>query len=151
MEQTQEDYFWTAQATDGSTLSDGYGNTFADALKLNKEGKLEYFILFMPGKEHDKIVVKLGGKRKLIYFKRRMNHLGTEGKLVWTITAVGWEEKVKGTVIKSLAYIYPNGGIEFNNDEPTLAQAYHEVLIKQLEELNKEKVDTQLKESNPNQ
>jgi hypothetical protein len=147
--QTQEDYFWTAQAIDGTTLSDGFGNKFSEVMKLNKAGKLEYFILFMPSnKEHNKIVTKIGGKRKLIFFKRRMNHLSKSGKFEWTLTSVGWEENVKGTVIKSLAFIYPNGGIEFNNDEPTLAEAYHQALIKQLDELNQSKVDT-MKESNP--
>lgn len=139
--QEQNDYFWTVECMDGTTLSDGFGNDIKEVFDLNRKGKLKYFILFMPNNEHSKIVVKLGGKRRLIYFKKRMNHLSPKGNFVWTLTCLGWQETIKGTSVKSLAYIYPNGGIEFNNDEPTLAQAYHEALIKLL---NETKVDTKL-------
>jgi hypothetical protein len=138
--QEQNDYFWTVECMDGTTLSDGFGNKIEEVFDLNKKGKIKYFILFMPNNEHSKLVVKLGGKRRLIYFKRRMNHLYSGGKFTWTVTALGWQEKVGKTNIKAISYIYPNGGIEFNNDEPTLAQAYHEALIKLLDE----KVDTKL-------
>lgn len=132
----QEDYFWVAQVNDGRMLQEEFGDTFKDVMDLNMDGKIEYFILVMSNDKHSKIVTKLGGKRKLIFFRRRMNHVCDKGKFSWNLTAVGWEQKVGRTVIKSLCFIYPNGSIELNNDEPTLAAAYHESFIKSLQESN---------------
>jgi len=132
----KETYFWTAELTDKTQLSENFGNTIKDVFQANKEGKLRYFMLTSDKDVNGKIIITLGGKRKLIYFIRRMNHLSAELKLEWPLIGAGWEEKVKGVVIKSILYIYPSGGIELNNDEPTLSYAYHESLIKQLKESN---------------
>lgn len=140
MDLEQEAYFWLAETNDGITLQEEFGNTFEEVMTLNKKGDIKYFILIMPNDVHSKLVVKLGGKRKLIFFRRRMGHIAPKGQIKWTITAVGWEEKVKGVVVKSIAYVYPNGGIEWNNDEPTLADAYHQALIKQLNETKEDKL-----------
>jgi len=132
----KETYFWTAQLDDGTQLSENFGNTFKDVIEFNKKGKVKYFMLTSDKDVNGKIIITLGGKRKLIYFIRRMNHLSNDLKLEWPLILAGWEENVKGVAIKSIMYIYPSGGIELNNDEPTLSHAYHESLIKQLRESN---------------
>ena len=132
----KETYFWTAQLEDGTQLSENFGNTFKDVLEFNKKGLVKYFMLTSEKDVNGKIIITLGGKRKLIYFIRRMNHISNELKLEWPLIKAGWEENVKGTVIKAIMYIYPTGGIELNNDEPTLSHAYHESLITQLKQSN---------------
>jgi hypothetical protein len=132
----KETYFWTAELTDKTQLCESFGNTIKDVFQANKDGKLRYFMLTSSKDINGKIIITIGGKRKLIYFIRRMNHVCNDFHLEWPLIMVGWEENVKGVAIKSIMYIYPSGGIELNNDEPTLSQAYHESLIKQLKESN---------------
>lgn len=128
-----EQFIWQAETTDNHLLIED-SIPFGEVMKLNYAGDIKYFGLYqgiIP-----KFVVKLGGKRKLIFFRRRMNHVNSQGTASWTITCIGWEERISGKSIKTLLYIYPNGNVELNNDEPTLAMAYHQKVIDQLQESN---------------
>lgn len=126
-----EDYTWVAETKDKISYFEGKGILFSDIMTMNRAEALSYFTIIKDGLP--KFIVKLGEKRKLIFFRRRMNHVSNKGTFQWSITCVGWEENVKGVSIKTILYIYPNGGVELNNDEPTMATAYHNKLISQFE------------------
>lgn len=127
----QEQFSWLVETVDGQVLREDSTN-FKEVIELNRQGKVRYFSLVDLTSGITRFVVKLGGERRLIFFRRRMNHIDNKGTFQWTITLCGWQENVKGVTIKSILYIYPNGGVELNNDESTLAMAYHEKLISQL-------------------
>ncbi len=123
-----EAYLWVAETFDGKILKESE-TPLRNVLDLNKKGKIKYFLLQPQRDGLKRVLIKLGGKRKLIFWRRRIHHHSSELKLQWTLTIAGWEENVKGVSVKSKVFIYPNGAIEFNNDEPTLVETYHERLI----------------------
>lgn len=147
----QELYRWIAQTNSGEvyeeyTYSDPKligvdgewkkEDSFKDVIKENKEGNLKYFMLepMKKGLGLRSIAVKLGGKRKLIFWRRRVKKKSPDMELDFTIHIVGWEQNVGGTSIKHKMFIYPNGNVETNNDEPTLLQTYIEAYEQQIKD-----------------
>lgn len=127
-------FHWSIVLENGKIFSELDKCNFSQVLHHYHLGKLKYLVV--NNTTGPLVMVKLGGKRKPIFFRRRMNHLSPLGNFMWTLTGVGWEELINGTSIKSILYIYPNGKLELNNDEPTMATAYHNELISQLQESN---------------
>lgn len=127
---TEEQYTWHAEV-EGKLINEGDGVTVAEICDYDLGGKVNYFTITSPGNKFN-VTIKLGGNRRLIFFRRRMHHVSNVGGFDWTLTCVGWQEKVRGVSRKTLLYLYPNGNIEVNDDEPTLATAYHEKLIELL-------------------
>lgn len=125
-----EYYTWAVELSDHKLLYEET-TSFKEVISLSKAGRILYFML-QPKKDFLKpILIKLGGKRKLIFFRRRMNYVGPEGKLEWTIHILGWEENVKGISIKAKMFIFPTGEIEMNNDESQQQVGYHQKLVEQ--------------------
>ena len=129
-----EEYTWEAELTDGTYLIE-QKDAFKSVLEANKLGKLSNFLLKPQKTDKKPILVSIGGNRKLIFVRRRMNHEAPYGKFMWTIHMLGWEENIKGVNIKSIMYIYPNGQIEMNNDEPRMARFFHEIYINQFKQM----------------
>lgn len=135
-----EEYYWEAETTTGKIMNEK-DNAFADILSLNREGKIKYFML-VPTKPHfKKYAIKLGGKREIIFFRRRMNYVSNRGTFSWTLYILGWKDPVRidGNLTKlyksAKMFVYPNGNVEMNNDEPTLDMDYHNYLIQKFENL----------------
>jgi hypothetical protein len=116
-------YKWLAEYEDGTTI-DQDKISFKEILKANEEGKVKFFALIPKNYGiHKKIVVKLGGKRRLIYFERTVGCFSGEVDPI-LVYLLGWQETVRGVNIKTICYIYPNGNVEINNDEPSLLTDY---------------------------
>lgn len=126
-----EDYTWAAELNNNKILREGHLAKILDVVSHAENKELNYFILLKD--DSPKFVLTMGGKRKPIFFRRRMNHICNKGNFQWTITCIGWQENVKGVSIKTLLYVYPNGSVELSNGEPMLADSYHKRLISQFE------------------
>lgn len=125
--------FWKAEFTDGTSVTEAAGS-FKAIMDSFYSGKLSRLAIYdskglVAG---PLLVIEYNDRRKPIFFRRRMNHLG-KSIFSWTLTAIGWEENVKGVVVKSILYFYPNGRLELSNGEPLYAQAYHQTLIDERE------------------
>lgn len=110
---------WQAHYTDGSTLSQLSGYTYAD---IDRE-RLQAFDLWQDNRllirvdlrdDSDKEV----GRRRLIYrLRTQMNSSGQEVKFYM----VGWQRTVSGRNIVAINYLFEDGAIllggQFTNDE----------------------------------
>lgn len=131
----KELFTWSAQLADGTQIrEEGGKNNFKKIIDENKKGNVKYFYLIPQIDTLRPVLMKLGGKRKLIFWRRRI-FCKKDISFNWTLHIIGWEENVRGVSIKHKLFIYPNGNVESNNDEPTLIQPYMDSLEKQLRAL----------------
>lgn len=108
---------WKALYHDGISLSqfneDGSENRYHDI----DRNRLSHFVLF---NENGKAVfsVVLHPDQKLIY--RRRTVIRGDGQVSGSVYLVGWQQKIRGKSVKSIAYVYEDGAIELDDDRNDL-------------------------------
>lgn len=128
-------FTWIAELQDTTCLIEGQ-SPFSQVMEENKKGNLSRFMLVPTDPSMKRAVVTLNDKRKLIFYRKTLNHLASYGQFSWKIHVIGWEENVKGVSRKVQLFVFPGGEIELNTDESSMEMDYHNKLIELFKKTN---------------
>jgi hypothetical protein len=128
----REYYKWELELDDGRVVNqspDGEKEQFKFHHRNPDFEKIRVFKLIPKHKDSGLREFKMGvpDGATLIYFRRTIANTGNLFPK-FQVNMVGWQIEIGGKKVKQITYLYPDGRIENNYDEPTMVESFTESL-----------------------